>query len=86
MLDVSVGEHGGPRHVWSFHVPINASRSALWLQRDSSLLLSRKIHKYKTTKNTQIYTNIQMHKFPTMPHVQPNTLNIIGLVCKNILL
>ena len=55
MLDVSVGEHGGPRHVWSFHVPINASRSALWLQRDSSLLLSRKIHKYKTTKNTQTY-------------------------------
>ena len=27
-----------------------------------------------------------MHKFPTMPHVQPNTLilNLIGLVCKNI--
>ena len=27
-----------------------------------------------------------MHKFPTMPHIQPNTLilNLIGLVCKNI--
>ena len=27
-----------------------------------------------------------MHKFPTMPHIPPNTLilNLIGLVCKNI--
>ena len=27
-----------------------------------------------------------MHKFPTMPHIQPNTLilNLIGLVSKNI--
>ena len=39
-LDVSVGEHGGPRHVWSFHVPINASRSALWLHCHSSTLLN----------------------------------------------
>ena len=39
-LDVSVGEHGGPRHVWSFHVPINASRSALWLHCHSSPLLN----------------------------------------------
>ena len=39
-LDVSVGEHGGPRHVWSFHVPINASRSALWLHCHSSTLFN----------------------------------------------